>query len=61
LNVEVSEMFYGRNSRLALIMVDVLKRFEAAQNGLKVIRNWAIFILIFMSVVIWFVSVGYLV
>jgi hypothetical protein len=41
------EMFYGRNSRLALDMVDVLKRFEAAQNGLKVIRNWTLLVLVF--------------
>ena len=50
-------MFYGRNSRLALIMVDVLKRYEAAQNGLKVIRDWALLILIFMSGVTRFVLV----
>jgi hypothetical protein len=37
-------MFYGRDSRLALIIVDVLKRFEAAQNGLKVIKNRTAFI-----------------
>jgi hypothetical protein len=37
-------MFYGRDSRLALIIVDVLKRYEAAQNGLKVIRDWTLFI-----------------
>ena len=43
----MSEMFYGRNSRLALIMVDVRKRFEAAQNGLKVIRNWTLLMLVF--------------
>jgi len=40
-------MFYGHNSRLSLIMVDVLKRFEAAENGLKVIRNWTQLILVF--------------
>jgi len=40
-------MFYGHNSRLALIMVDVLKRFEAAENGLKVIRDWNLLILVF--------------
>jgi hypothetical protein len=37
-------MSYGHDSRLALIIVDVLKRFEAAQNGLKVIRNKTNFI-----------------
>jgi hypothetical protein len=37
-------MFYGRDGRLALIIVDVLKRFEAAQNVLKVIRNTVAFI-----------------
>jgi len=40
-------MCYGRNSRLSLIMVDVLKRFEAAQNGLKVIRNCTLLTLAF--------------